>query len=224
MAKLNTFHADCKTVLDACWQRVQQHNDLLIDVLPDFAPDIRSLTRAPRGISSSFRFVLPTQLVAKLANDALDCRSLQLRAADGHTFNARDVAKHVIVPFNRENGSPLGASGDPYVNNPLRLPALSPQFREQQADKGRWDMLCRITVAVEEKHNPEFTQSLLAQTLLETRRLIEELTVEYIVPQRISHSLLLSRIAEYLSPRTGGRRLQTVCVALLRAVGEHWGI
>lgn len=217
--RLSPFHTRCRNILIQRWQAVLERDDISLDILANSSGIIRNLLRAPKGKSSSFRFFLPTQLLAKQADPTRDSHAFQLREGDGHTFNARDVAKHVVVPLNRQNGSPLGSSGDPYVNNPLRLPGLSPQYREQQADKLLWDSLCEIMDGVETNDDPEYVCSLLDQVLLEMRRLIEELTIQYAVPQRISHPVLMEHIREYLIPKTGGRRLHAVCIALLRTSG-----
>lgn len=222
--RLNPFHAQCAEILEAHWGTILEREDLTADIVPERAVAIGRLLRAKAGVASSFRFVLPTQLVAKLADPALDSRALQLRKGEGGTFNARDVAKKVVVPLNRANGAPLGSASDPYVNNPLRVPRLSAEYREQQADKELWDLLCEITEDVEVIGNPQLTSDLLDQTLLEMRRLVEELQITYAIPARISQTLLLQHIREYLHPRTGGRRFQAVCVALFRAAGQHWGI
>ena len=221
---LNSFHGRCAFVLNSHWAAVQNLGVGSEDIVPTRSEDIRKLLRAKAGKSSSFRFVLPTQLVAKLADPSLDCRALQLSEGMPGYFNARDVAKKVIVPLNRQNGSPLGSSSDPYVNNPLRVPALSAEYRNQQTDKVLWDLLCEITEEIEKRADPKFTANLLDQTLLEMRRLIEDLTVIYAVPARISHAVLVSHLRDFLVPRTGGRRLQAVCIALFRSAGTHWGI
>jgi len=217
------LHDRCRTILGERWESIQLV-DITQEIVPELASDIHRVLRAPMGISATFRFVLPTQLVAKLADPALDCRALQALEGENGSFNARDVAKHVIVPFNRDNGSPLGASGDPYVNNPVRLPRLSTEFRPQQKDKALWDILCRITDDIELVAKPEYTGRILDQVLLEMRRRIEQLTVAYAVPGRISHSVLIKHLEEFLAPRTGGRRIQAVCISVFRTVGEHWGV
>lgn len=220
----NVLHAACRDILAAAWLEVEAIEDVDAEIVPEWADTILSVLTAPMGVSSSFRFVLPTQLVAKLADPLLDSRSLQLTDGAPGNFNARDVAKRVIVPFNREHGSPLGASGDPYVNNPLRVPSLSEDYRAQQTDKVRWDALCNIMDVVEDANDQAVTTNLLHQVLLQIRRQIAGLVVAYTVPARVSHELLMTHLRTYLEPRTGGRRLQAVCVALLRAIGTHWDV
>lgn len=223
MKRQPEFHDRCRLVLAEHWDSVQA-SDVTQEIVPELAAEIRSVLRAKMGVSATFRFVLSTQLVAKLADPALDCRTLQMRQGEGGSFNARDVAKNVVVPHNRDNGSPLGASGDPYVNNPLRLPRLTVEYREQQKDKAGWDILCGITNEIERRQEPGYTGKVFDQVLLEMRRLIEELNVLYAVPARINHSLLIAHMHEFLAPRTGGRRLQAICISLFRTIGKHWGI
>jgi hypothetical protein len=84
--------------------------------------------------------------------------------------------------------------------------------------------LCRITDDTEQEAKPEYTRRVFDQVLLEMRRLIDELTVTYALPARISHTVLVAHLEEFLAPRTGGRRLQAVCIALFRTAGTHWGV
>ena len=47
----------------------------------------------------TYRYVLPTQLVSKMADVSLDCRCVQASRGGAGAFDARTVAHTVIVPY-----------------------------------------------------------------------------------------------------------------------------
>jgi hypothetical protein len=77
---------------------------------------------------------------------------------------------------------------------------------------------------VETQYSPELTVNLFKQTLLEIRRVQQEIEVTYPIPQRISHESLLNVLDQYLAPRTGGSRLQAVMVAVFQTLRDMWHI
>jgi len=86
---------------------------------------IRSVVKSK---TKSYHYVLPTQIVAKLAEPSLDCRCIQAGRAGIGSFDARSVADEVIVPFDQKNDRVLGGSPEPYVNKPLRCEEFSGDF------------------------------------------------------------------------------------------------
>src|SRR5438552_3214789 len=88
--------------------------------LSDFIDDAELVACIRRCINArrkTYRYVLPTQLLAKLADPTIDCRCLQASRGDAGAFDARTVAHGVIVPFDRDNDKVLGGSAEPYVSN-----------------------------------------------------------------------------------------------------------
>src|SRR5690348_6568128 len=61
-----------------------------------------AITRSVNG-QKSYRYVLPTQILAKVANPELDCRAFQEGAPIPNAFDARSFCCQVIVPFDRAN-------------------------------------------------------------------------------------------------------------------------
>lgn len=211
----------CKEVLSIHWHKVLRH-DLSQNIEESISSEVTHLLRSR---TKTYRYVLPTQLVAKLANPSLDSRCLQAgRKPEVGNFDARTIAHGVIVPFDREQGKPLGGSPEPYVNNPVRVPEVSAKHREAQKDKQGWDMLCDLLEVIENRNDPKFTEQVFDQVLLEIRRIQQEQKVSYPVPQRVSLQQTLEILTKYLDPRTGGGRLQAVSVALLRTLMKEWGI
>lgn len=218
------FHNRCEISLRQLWERIIQV-PLETQFDPPISEQIADLLRAPTGTSSTFRFVLPTQLLAKYVDPDRDARTIQKGPKmEGGSFDARSLASRVIVPFNRSLGSPLGTASDPYVNNPLRVREVSAAYRAPQRDKVRWDALSDILGSVQSANSRQFTESVLSQVLIELRRLLEEIEVRYPAPQRVSLESAMTLIRQYLVPRTGGRRLQALSVALFRAIADLWGI
>ena len=69
-----------------------------------------------------------------------DAHSLQAGYDVADSFDARTIAHDVIVPFDRANQRVLGGSPEPYVNNPLRVPAVTAEYRSAQKHKDEWDL------------------------------------------------------------------------------------
>jgi len=96
--------------------------------LPDALAEpvlVNAIKDSINSATKSYRYVLPTQLVAKLADPSVDCRAVQASYAVKGAFDARSIAQKVVVPFERDNAKVLGGSPEPYVNNPLRVPAVA---------------------------------------------------------------------------------------------------
>jgi len=144
----------------------------------------------------------------------------------GHegAFDARSIAHKVIVPFDRDNHRVLGGSPEPYVNNPLRVPAVVSEYREHQKAKKDWDKLVRVLDFAEEISDFEQVELLFDQILIEIRRLLEETEIRYPVPNRISLDAAKDLIAHFLVERSGGTRMEAVCTAMFRAIGKQFSL
>lgn len=193
--------------------------------LKDFLHDEQLREGVRRVIASttkSYRYVLPTQLIAKLADPDLDCRCLQASRGGPGAFDARTVAHKVVVPFDQANDDVLGGSPEPYVNNPLRVPELSEKYRAAQKNQGDWDRLCAVLSAVEGKGDVAFTGRVLRQVLTEVYRRLTEVRVIYPAPKRISLHESLSLIEGFLGDLSGGDRLLALTSALFAVIGRRF--
>lgn len=211
---------EAKRTLDHIWSEIEQA-DLGKDWEPSLTLEISNLLRSK---TKSYRYVLPTQLLAKVANPEANATCLQKKSEVIGRFDARTLCHSVVVPFEREQGTPLGGSPEPYVNNPLRVPEVSSTHRNAQKDKDGWDQLCMVLEQVQNRSDKDFSKRVFMQILLEIRRIQQEQAITYSIPQRISLEHTLRMLQVFLDPRTGGSRLQAVCVALLRTIGELWDI
>jgi hypothetical protein len=216
-------------LLKARWEEVVQKFD---EAAPDSPDDplgvghpLMPLIRAClTSRSLSYHYVLPTQLLAKSVDPDVDARSLQARHGTPGAFDARSLAHEVIVPFDRDNNRVLGGSPEPYVNNPLRVAAVTADFRGQQKNAADWDKLAEILDVVQTTDDPEFTRRVFDQVLFEIYRMLSQVQVVYPAPNRISLEQTYGLIQQYLEERSGGDRTEAVCTALFRTIGQRFGL
>ena len=195
----------------------------LLDVIEEDESDLLASIRVSvNSNTKTYRYVLPTQLLAKVADSTLDCRSLQAGADRTGSFDARTIAHQVIVPFDQSNDRVLGGSPEPYVNNPVRVPEVSKQYRNAQRNRRGWDHLCHVLETVESTGDENFSKNVLKQVVVEVYRRLSEVRVAYPAPRRISLSRCISRIDEYLTELSGGDRLLALSSALFTVIGRRF--
>jgi hypothetical protein len=197
--------------------------------LKDWVKDAELLTSIKDSVNSSrksFRYVLPTQLVAKIADPLLDARCLQSQRGGRGAFDARSLAKHVIAEFDQENNSVLGGSEDPYVSNPLRVPELSQTYETKRRgkDKIAWRNLRFVSETVENRKDEEFARAVFRQVLTEIYRRLSLVRVIYPTPRRVSLAKTLRLIELFLQEQSGGDRLLALSSALFTVVGKKFGL
>jgi len=174
--------------------------------------------------TKSYRYVLPTQLVAKISDPSLDSRCIQASRGGKGAFDARSVCDKVIVPFDRQNHNVLGGAPEPYVNNPLRVSEISTEFRSNQKDKAGWDALILVLNEVEKRRNTNFTKIVFTQALIEIYRRLSIVKITYPIPKRVSLERTQEMISTYLSVQSGGERVLTIVSALMELIGEQFGV
>lgn len=171
----------------------------------------------------TYRWVLPTQLGIKLVDPTLDARCCQAQRGGPGAHDARSVCAKAIVPFFRARSNVLGGKTDPYVNNPLRVPEITPQFRGQQGHPEGWDKLCTVLARIEEAHDEELTEAAFRQTLLEIRRRLEKVRITYPAPLRLPLDTTVELVEQFISEQSGGVRVQAVGSALFQTLGQKYG-
>ncbi len=195
----------------------------LVDAIGEDQPGLlESIRRSVNSNTKTYRYVLPTQLLAKIADPTLDCRSLQAGADRAGSFDARTIAHRVIVPFDQSNDRVLGGSPEPYANNPVRIPEVSEQYRSAQRDKMGWDHLCHVLETVDNAGDENFTKNVLKQIIIEIYRRLSVVRVAYPTPRRISLSRCMRLIDEYLAELSGGDRLLALSSALFSVIGRRF--
>lgn len=190
-------------------------------VVTGIDPELRdAIRRSINSKTKTYRYVLPTQLLSKLARPELDCRSIQAGSGLTGSFDARSICHGVIVSFDRENNSVLGGSSEPYLNNPLRIPAIRPAARRAQKDKEGFDDLMKVLNYAQQ--NPQELIGLVREVLMAIQDRLAEVSVTYPVPNRVSLQQAQATLKDFLGDRSGGLRLQAVAVAIFRAIGERF--
>jgi hypothetical protein len=160
--------------------------------------------------------------LCKCVDPRLDSHSLQAAYRKAGAFDARTIAHEVIVPFDQANHRVLGGSAEPYVNNPLRCPAVIRRFRSQQKNKAHWDELIAVLGAVEQSSSPDFAQEVLNQILAEVYRLLAHVRVIYPTPNRVSLKHAIDLVSRFTADKSGGHRIQAVCAAFFRAIASQF--
>lgn len=226
MAKeLKDLIAESKETLNQFWKEIEDigSKGTLSDVINDETLK-NAIKRAVNSDTKTYRYVLPTQIVAKMVDSSLDSRCLQVIRGGIGTFDARSICHSVIVPFDKQNDSVLGGSPEPYVNNPLRQPEVTSQYRNKQKDKAGWDDLCEILKSIENQNDKSFTELVFKQTLIEIYKRLADVHVTYPVPKRISLNQCISLITIFLSEQSGGDRVQAIASALFLTVGNNFSL
>jgi hypothetical protein len=219
----------CSLYLRQRWEEVQRRFQ---EAMPDEPPDplgydheliplIRDGLRSP---ALTYHYVLPTQLLAKVADPNLDAHAIQAGYPGPGAFDARTVAHDVIVPFDRENERVLGGSTQPYVNNPLRVPGITAEYRAAQKNKADWDKLVIVLDAVQKREDVAFVRSVFDQVLFEKYRMLADVVVVYPTPNRISLDGANQLVQRYLAAKSGGERMEALCTALFRTIGRKFGL
>jgi SacI restriction endonuclease len=213
----------CREVLGAAWKEIYEtagKNPALNYISDSKLKEV--IHACVNTQTKTYRYVLPTQLVAKVADPALDSRCVQASRGGKGTFDARSVCDEVIAPFDKENHNVLGGSPEPYVNNPLRVPEITKQHRKRQKDKEGWDALCFVLEKVETRQEPEFTLRVFKQTLLEIYKRLSAVQVTYPIPRRISLEQTKTLIQDFISAKSGGDRVLALTSALLETAGSKF--
>ena len=198
--------------------------DALADANPEIDAGIAELINCD---VVSIRYALLTQLLGKLDNPGRDALSVQrgeaTTAEDAGSWNARSFCQTNVVPWVAETGQVLGSSPDPYVNNPLRRPRLDAGY-EPRRNRPLWDRLVATLRAVQERNDPEYTATQLRYCLASLVTRYNALAVQFDVPQRVSLDAAVKLVSDYLSEPSGGERPQIVVAALMRTIGNRFGI
>ena len=172
----------------------------------------------------SYHYVLPTQLLAKLIDSKLDCRSLQMAFNSDGAFDARTIAHKVIVPFDKANYNVLGGSNEPYVNNPLRYPAIIAEYRDQQKNQRDWDLLVKTLGKVQTVNTTEFTMNYFLSVLYQIYLNLADVQVTYPTPSRISLTNTVKLISNFSNEKSGGDILETLTSALFQTIGTEFNL
>ena len=210
-----------RSKLDALWEEVQALPAEKLFVTKELNERLEKVFQSK---TKTYQYAVVTQLLAKLVDPGKDARCIQKLEgdADPSRFDARSLCSKVVVPWEREIGSPLGLKDDPYVNNPMRVSDFSLTYQHKQKDKKTWAEL--VELFEHAQAHPAAIRPLLLQTLLRIRVIREEQTVKFPMPQRASLQDTLTVTHAFLKTKSGGARLQVVGFAVFDAMRKAWGI
>jgi hypothetical protein len=218
------FVERCREFLDTRWSRITtsaESGKFSDPLASDHALLRERIISCLRSATKSYHYVLPTQVLCKCVAPELDCRSLQAAYKKPGAFDARTIAHDVVVPFDQHNHRVLGGSSEPYVNNPLRCPAVIRRYRAQQKNKEDWDKLSAVLDAVE-SGSEAFAQEVFDQILVEIYRLLSEVQVVYPTPNRVSLKQTIDLVRRFTAEKSGGDRTEAVCAALFRSIASEF--
>lgn len=222
-----TFLEKCRDYLEKRWQHICNETEEKSGKEPlgnDFK-EIKSLiVDCLTSNIKTYHYVLPTQLLSKCVNPDLDSHSLQTAYGQRGAFDARTIAHGAIVPFDKANYNVLGGSPEPYVNNPLRCPAIAAEYRSQQKNKTDWDKLISVLDFIETKNDSKITKAVFDQVLFEIHKLLADVLVIYPTPNRISLNQTIQIISRFTADKSGGDRIEAVCTALFRTIGKQFDL
>jgi hypothetical protein len=222
-----SFLEQCKRYLEERWTYVcgQIDQAQTAEFLDSLKPELMDIiAQCLTSRTKTYHYVLPTQLLTKCVNHDLDCHSIQTAYGKRGAFDARTIAHGVVVPFDKANYNVLGGSSEPYVNNPLRCPAVTREFRGQQKNKTDWDRLIEILDYVESQNDKNLTASVFDQVLREIYKLLSGVHVRYPTPNRISLNGTINVITRFTTEKSGGDRVESVCTALFRIIAEQFDL
>lgn len=211
----------CKIELDDQWSEINN----LVDKTVPFINDARLRTLIKQSINSetkSYRYVLLTQLLAKISDPTLNSRALMMRSDLAGAFDPRSLCKEVVVPFDGNNENVLGGSQDPYVSKPLRHPTLSLDYIDELRDKNGWETLVSVLEYVENQENIEVVESILKQTLLEIYHRLSIMVVRYPLPKRISLQNTKNILRNFLDIPSGGEHPVVITYSIFKTISEKF--
>lgn len=208
--------ARARALLDEIWK---ESLSVALPLALD-AAILESIEAVVNSSTKTYRYVLPTQLLAKLADPSLDCRCVQERSSSRGAFDARSLCAQVVVPFDRQHHNVLGGTADPYVNNPMRIPRID--RRALAAQRNQADFARLIGLLDRAEDSPELARPMLVTVCQAIRKRLDRTQFVYAVPNRSSVTWTQGIMEQLLSVRSGGVRLQCVSVALFRAIGARF--
>ena len=180
---------------------------------------------------ASIRFAIVTQLLGKIVDPSRDLLCLQkgVAAADDDAasgrWDPRSFCTRLVVPWNRENESVLGKSGDPYVSNPLRRPRLDEGLvNVHTRDRENWSALADYLRELQRNDDQEAIRNAFRACLLSVARRLAEQRFAYPTPNRVSLDQLCGILDAFLETSSGGLRPQVVTTALMRVLGGAFSI
>jgi hypothetical protein len=211
-----SFSEKGSSLLDAAWAEALEASGSFIRD-PALA---EACDRVFAGTEAGYQKAIIIQAVGKAADPTLDAQAMQKGIGVDRSWDAREFAKQVFVPWNSKVGC-FAHAADPYVSNPYRIPRFDESVRAQRQKPKQFDnalvvleMLDRTTEEVKAFEN-------LAEVVYALRRFVAERSVEYPLPSRASLKDTLACVEQFVAAKAGGARLQAIVYALFSALASQ---
>lgn len=178
---------------------------------------------------TSIRFAIVTQILGKIAEPTRDLLCLQrgdrVDADTSGRWDPRSFCSRIVVPWNRANENLLGASTDPYVNNPLRRPRLDEGLVNVHAGhRAEWEAVAEYLRGLQDQGDEAEVQAAFRHCLASAAARLAAQRFNYPTPIRISMRQLCGILDSFLEAPRGGLRLQVVSTALMRVLGDAFSL
>ena len=178
---------------------------------------------------TSIRFAIVTQILGKIAEPTRDLLCLQrgdrVDADTSGRWDPRSFCSRIVVPWNRANENLLGASTDPYVNNPLRRPRLDEGLVNVHAGhRAEWEALAEYLRGLQDQGDEAEVQAAFRRCLVSAAARLEAQHFDYPTPIRISMAQLCEILDSFLETPSGGLRLQVVATAMMQVLGDAFSL
>lgn len=173
------------------------------------------------GGEAGYKKAIVIQATGKAADPSLDAHAMQKGVGNPGSWDAREFAKAVFVPWNLEAGLPFGHAADPYVSNPYRIPRFDKSVRSQRKKPTEFDAALAVLDLLDSTNDPDQAFENLTEVVFALRRYIADRSVEYPLPNRASLKDTRVCVARFTQEKTGGTRLQAVVFALFRALAAQ---
>lgn len=166
------------------------------------------------GDEVGYKKAIIIQAAGKAADVSLDALAMQKGVGAIGSWDAREFAKQTFVVWNREVQHPFAHSGDPYVSNPYRVARFDASQRTKRKRPAEYDATVHVLELLDTAGTPAIAFRNLVEVMRALRRYIADRDVEYPLPNRASLADTLQCASDFVSPRSGGARLQAVVFAL----------
>jgi len=187
----------------------EQTTDVRVKLPAKIIELVQHVMRAP---DVTYKYILVTGLLAKVAEPRVHPRALQAGSSLEEAYDARSLCHNVVVPFEKEHGNLFGLSNEPFLNKPARHPEHdknNPQLRNKRLASYVHDVL-------EWAHRAgadEVFSALVHVLRLGRERAATKKQAAVAAEQNLER--MIEFVREFLQETDGGVRLQAVWGALV---------
>jgi hypothetical protein len=172
------------------------------------------------GTESGYQKAIVIQAVGKAADPMLDAQAMQKGEGSNRSWDAREFAKQVFVPWNAKIGC-FAHAADPYVSNPYRVPRFDASVRSKRKKPLEFDNALAVLEILDAATTDSSAFENLVEVLYALRRFVAGRSVDYPLPSRASIVATMKCVEQFVAAKAGGARLQAVVYALFTALASQ---